>query len=140
MFLLSAGVIGVLVFITGLIMKRLRFRGKPTPVFVIKWVVIVFTANHLVFQGLIMGYWQVAITQLLGAYIGYLCCLYVAGLAGSGLGISSVVGVVGNPGQGNYAASKAGLIGFTLSLAIAAAALALGALIYLWMSRAFPMR
>ena len=31
--------------------------------------------------------------------------------------ISSVVGVTGNPGQGNYAASKAGMIGMTKSLA-----------------------
>lgn len=31
--------------------------------------------------------------------------------------ISSVVGVMGNPGQTNYAASKAGIIGFTKSLA-----------------------
>ena len=31
--------------------------------------------------------------------------------------ISSVVGVVGNPGQANYCASKAGVIGFTKSLA-----------------------
>jgi 3-oxoacyl-[acyl-carrier protein] reductase len=31
--------------------------------------------------------------------------------------ISSVVGLVGNPGQANYAAAKAGLIGLTLSLA-----------------------
>ena len=31
--------------------------------------------------------------------------------------ISSVVGVTGNPGQANYAASKAGIIGFTKSLA-----------------------
>lgn len=31
--------------------------------------------------------------------------------------ISSVVGVMGNPGQTNYAASKAGVIGFTKSLA-----------------------
>lgn len=31
--------------------------------------------------------------------------------------ISSVVGVTGNPGQANYAASKAGMIGFTKSLA-----------------------
>ncbi len=33
------------------------------------------------------------------------------------IGISSVVGVVGNPGQGNYAASKAGMIGMFKSLA-----------------------
>jgi 3-oxoacyl-[acyl-carrier protein] reductase len=31
--------------------------------------------------------------------------------------VSSVVGMMGNPGQANYAASKAGLIGFTKSLA-----------------------
>ncbi len=31
--------------------------------------------------------------------------------------ISSVVGVTGNPGQTNYAASKAGIIGFTKALA-----------------------
>ena len=33
------------------------------------------------------------------------------------INISSVVGVTGNPGQANYAASKAGMIGFTKSLA-----------------------
>lgn len=33
------------------------------------------------------------------------------------IGISSVVGTTGNPGQGNYAASKAGLIGMSKSLA-----------------------
>jgi len=37
--------------------------------------------------------------------------------AGSVINISSVVGVMGNPGQANYAASKAGIIGFTKSLA-----------------------
>ncbi|MBU2534714.1 MAG: 3-oxoacyl-[acyl-carrier-protein] reductase [Chloroflexota bacterium] len=31
--------------------------------------------------------------------------------------ISSIVGIVGNPGQANYAASKAGVIGFTKTLA-----------------------
>jgi 3-oxoacyl-[acyl-carrier protein] reductase len=33
------------------------------------------------------------------------------------IGITSVVGVIGNPGQTNYAASKAGMIGFSKSLA-----------------------
>jgi 3-oxoacyl-[acyl-carrier protein] reductase len=33
------------------------------------------------------------------------------------IGITSVVGLVGNPGQANYAASKAGMIGFTKALA-----------------------
>lgn len=33
------------------------------------------------------------------------------------INISSVVGVMGNPGQANYSASKAGLIGFTKSMA-----------------------
>ena len=33
------------------------------------------------------------------------------------IGITSVVGVAGNPGQGNYAAAKAGLIGMSKSLA-----------------------
>jgi len=33
------------------------------------------------------------------------------------INISSIVGVTGNPGQGNYAASKAGVIGMSKSLA-----------------------
>jgi len=33
------------------------------------------------------------------------------------INISSVIGLIGNPGQCNYAASKAGLIGFTKSVA-----------------------
>jgi len=37
--------------------------------------------------------------------------------SGSIVNISSVVGVFGNAGQGNYSASKAGIIGFTKSMA-----------------------
>lgn len=37
---------------------------------------------------------------------------------GSIINMSSVVGVGGNPGQANYAASKAGIIGFTKSVAL----------------------
>lgn len=36
---------------------------------------------------------------------------------GSIINISSIVGVIGNPGQSNYAASKAGIIGFSKSIA-----------------------
>jgi 3-oxoacyl-[acyl-carrier protein] reductase len=37
--------------------------------------------------------------------------------AGRIIGITSVVGVTGNAGQGNYAAAKAGMIGMTKSIA-----------------------
>ncbi|MDR9443125.1 MAG: 3-oxoacyl-[acyl-carrier-protein] reductase [Schleiferiaceae bacterium] len=37
---------------------------------------------------------------------------------GSIINISSVVGIKGNPGQANYAASKAGIIGFSKSVAL----------------------
>ena len=37
--------------------------------------------------------------------------------AGRIIGITSIVGVMGNPGQANYAASKAGMIGFSKALA-----------------------
>jgi len=38
--------------------------------------------------------------------------------SGSIINMTSVVGVKGNPGQANYAASKAGIIGFTKSVAL----------------------
>lgn len=38
------------------------------------------------------------------------------------IGITSIVGVTGNPGQGNYAAAKAGMIGMSKSLAYEVAA------------------
>jgi len=37
--------------------------------------------------------------------------------SGSIINITSIVGVIGNPGQSNYVASKAGIIGLTKSLA-----------------------
>lgn len=37
--------------------------------------------------------------------------------AGSIINVSSVIGIIGNPGQANYAASKAGIIGFSKSIA-----------------------
>lgn len=42
--------------------------------------------------------------------------------SGKIINIASVVGLIGNPGQANYAASKAGMVGFTRALAIEAAA------------------
>ena len=38
--------------------------------------------------------------------------------SGSIINITSVVGIKGNAGQANYAASKAGIIGFTKSVAL----------------------
>ena len=43
--------------------------------------------------------------------------LMVKQRAGRIINISSVIGLIGNPGQTNYAASKAGLIGFSKSVA-----------------------
>lgn len=37
--------------------------------------------------------------------------------SGAIINMASVIGLIGNPGQGNYAASKAGIIGFTKSMA-----------------------
>ena len=44
--------------------------------------------------------------------------LFLKQRKGSIINISSIVGLKGNPGQSNYAASKAGIIGFTKSLAL----------------------
>ena len=44
--------------------------------------------------------------------------LFLKQRKGSIINIGSIVGLKGNPGQSNYAASKAGIIGFTKSLAL----------------------
>ena len=58
-------------------------------------------------------------TNLSGTF--YTCRAVARGMmkrrGGSIVNISSVVGVHGNPGQTNYSASKAGIIGFTKALA-----------------------
>ncbi len=64
--------------------------------------------------------WQTVITVNLESYFR-LSRAVTKGMmrrrAGRIIGITSVVGVTGNPGQSNYAASKAGMIGFSKSLA-----------------------
>jgi len=62
---------------------------------------------------------QVQSVNLRGAF---LCTKYVMPhlikqRRGRVVNISSVVGITGNPGQANYAAAKAGLIGFTKAVA-----------------------
>jgi 3-oxoacyl-[acyl-carrier protein] reductase len=64
--------------------------------------------------------WQAVLDVNLGAYFR-LARAALRGMMkrryGRIIGITSVVGVTGNPGQANYAASKAGMIGFTKALA-----------------------
>jgi 3-oxoacyl-[acyl-carrier protein] reductase len=64
--------------------------------------------------------WRIVIeTNLSGVF--HTCRAAARGMmkrrSGSIVNISSIVGVHGNPGQTNYSASKAGIIGFTKALA-----------------------
>jgi 3-oxoacyl-[acyl-carrier protein] reductase len=58
-------------------------------------------------------------TNLTGVYrvCRAIAPMMIKGRFGRIVNVTSVVGAVGNPGQGNYAASKAGIEGFTKSLA-----------------------
>ena len=64
--------------------------------------------------------WRVVIETNLSS-VFYTCRAAARGMmrkrAGAIVNVSSVVGVHGNPGQTNYSASKAGIIGFTKALA-----------------------
>ena len=62
---------------------------------------------------------DVIATNLTGIYSVCKACLRGMMKAKKGriINIASVVGVMGNPGQSNYAATKAGMIGFSKSLA-----------------------
>jgi len=64
--------------------------------------------------------WDAVINTNLSAVFDITHC-FIDGMAGRGWGrvinISSIVGRIGNFGQANYAAAKAGLIGFTKTLA-----------------------
>ena len=64
--------------------------------------------------------WDAVITVNLKSVFNFTKCVQPAMLkqrGGSIINLSSIVGVSGNAGQGNYAASKAGIIGFTKSVA-----------------------
>lgn len=58
-------------------------------------------------------------TNLKGAFnmIRHLTGVFMRNREGAIINISSVAGIMGNPGQANYSASKAGLIGLTKSVA-----------------------
>lgn len=64
--------------------------------------------------------WEVVLDTNLGG-VFYTCRAAARGMmkrrSGSIVNLTSVVGLHGNPGQTNYAASKAGIIGFTKALA-----------------------
>jgi len=62
---------------------------------------------------------SVIATNLKGAFnmIRQCCGIFIRNRGGRIVNISSVSGIIGNPGQANYSASKAGIIGLTKSVA-----------------------
>ena len=66
------------------------------------------------------GDWDTVIANNLKSVFNFskaACRSMMSQRSGKIICISSIAGVVGNPGQTNYASSKAGMIGFTKSLA-----------------------
>lgn len=77
------------------------------------------TRDNLIIRMTEQEFDDVIDTNLKGAFI---CTKYVSKVmikqkSGKIINVSSVVGIIGNAGQSNYAAAKAGLIGFTKSMA-----------------------
>ena len=75
-------------------------------------------------DGLIMSMKEEAFDAVLdinlkGAFnmIRHCCAIFVRKRAGKVINISSIAGIMGNAGQANYSASKAGIIGLTKSVA-----------------------
>lgn len=77
------------------------------------------TRDGLVFRMSLEDWKTVIDTNLTGAFIVSRTAAraMIKKRSGSIINVASVVGIMGNGGQTNYAASKAGLIGFTKSLA-----------------------
>lgn len=77
------------------------------------------TADKLVMQMSEKDFDNVLSVNLKGAFntIRHICPIMVKQRGGKIINISSVSGIMGNAGQANYAASKAGLIGLTKTVA-----------------------
>lgn len=77
------------------------------------------TRDGLLLRMKIEEWQQVIDTDLTSAYRSSRACLrgMMKARRGRIVNIGSVVGLMGNPGQANYCAAKAGLIGFTRALA-----------------------
>jgi 3-oxoacyl-[acyl-carrier protein] reductase len=91
----NEGAVGILVNNAGITRDQLLLRMKPA-----EWDLVVSTNLSSVFR-----LSKAVLRGMMKARTGRI------------ISIASVVGLTGNPGQANYAAAKAGIIGFTKSLA-----------------------